>query len=567
VAVERKFQKLFEPFRLGQMELRNRLVMPPIATCVASEDGYVTGQTLDYYEERARGGVGLIIVGEAIVDLPRGLEGPRRIGIDDKHLPGLTSLAEVIKKHGARAAIQLNHGGGFAVSSTTGLQPVAPSSVIYKPGRELPRELTIGEIHDLVLRFADAAQRAKRAGFEGVEIHASGSYLIKQFLTPGKNKRTDAYGGGLANRARFLLEILAAVRERVGPEYPLWVRIIGKEYGTRDGITLEDATALSKMLEEAGCCAINVNYTGSRFPFHRMAEPTGSFLHLAEAVKRVVSIPVIAVGRISPEVGERAVSEGKADLVAIARGLLADPELPNKAASGRLDDIVPCITCLVCGTLSRIGEAGCTVNPALGKEREFKLAPAEQSRRVLVVGGGPAGMGAAIMAARRGHHVTLYEKKKSLGGQLRLATKVPYRGRIADLISYLSLQVVKHGIDVKLGREVTPTLIDSLKPDVVILATGSKISLLRRIAEIGASILAGGQYNAMEEEGLMLKDTGARRQPFGAHTILLGASQPDQSLLKELQGRVPQIYLAGDCITPYGMMEAMASGVRVGLAV
>lgn len=563
-----EFTRLFEPFRLGTMEIRNRIVMPAMATCLASEDGYVTDRTLDYYEERACGGVGLIIVGEAIIDVPRGLEGPRRIAIGDEHVPGLTKLAEIIKKHGARAAFQLNHGGGFAVSSTTGLQPLAPSAVICRPGGELPRELTVDEIQDLVQRFARAAERAKRAGFEGVEIHATGSYLIKQFLSPAQNKRTDAYGGILANRARFLLEIMAAVRERVGPGYPLWVRVSGRGYGMGNGFTApEDVLQLSKMLEKAGACAINVNNHASKYPFNRMVEPEGNALAFAEAVKKVVSIPVIAVGRITPEVGEKALAEGKADLVAIARGLLADPELPNKAASGRLDDIVPCITCLFCGTMSRLGEAGCTVNPALGKERAFKITPAVKVKRVMVVGGGPAGMQAAIMAARRGHRVMLYDKRRSLGGQLRLAARVPNRDRINNLVSYLSHQVVKRGVEVNLGREVTPGLVDSLKPDVVILATGSKLHLLRRIAEAVAGLLAGRWFTSMEEGGLLVKDLGARRQPFGPHTLLLGASQPNQALLKGLQGKVPQIYLSGDCVTPYGIMEAMASGTRVGLAV
>lgn len=565
---QRKFERLFAPFHLGQLELKNRIVMPAMATCVASEDGYVTERTLDYYEERARGGVGLIIVGEVIIDVPRGLEGPQRIAIGEEHVPGLTRLAEVIKRHGARAALQLNHGGGFAVSSTTGLQPSAPSAVICRPGGELPRELTVDEIRNLVQLFARAAERAKRAGFEGVEVHATGSYLIKQFLSPTHNKRTDAYGGTLANRARFLLETLAAVRERVGPGYPVWARVSGRGYGTGKGFTTpEDVLQLSKMLEKAGACAINVNNYASTYPFNRMVEPEGSALTLAESVKKAVSIPVMAVGRITPEVGEKALAEGKADLVAIGRGLLADPELPNKAASGRLNDIVPCITCLVCFTMSRLGEAGCTVNPAVGKERKFKITPAGKVKRVLVVGGGPAGMQAAITAARRGHRVMLYDKQARLGGRLRLAAKVPHRGRINDLITYLSHQVVEQGVEVNLGREVTPGLVDSLKPDVVILATGSKIHFLRRIAEAVAGLLARGQFTSMEEDGLLVKDLGARRQPFGPHTLLLGASRPNQALLGQLQGKVPQVYLSGDCVTPYGMMEAMASGTRVGLAV
>ncbi|MDP2744085.1 MAG: NAD(P)-binding protein, partial [Dehalococcoidia bacterium] len=415
-----KLAKLFEPIRIGKLEIKNRIVMPAMANALATEDGYVNDQLLAYFEARARGGAGLITVGFTCIDFPRGTEGPRRLAIDhDKYLPGLTSLTQTIKKHGARVAIQLNHAGGAALHSLTGFQPIAPSPIICRPGGDVCRALTVDEIGQMVQLFVRAAERAVKAGFEAIEIHAATGYLLNEFLSPYYNRRKDSYGGSLENRARFLMEVVKTVRDRVGRDYPLLVRLNGREYIGNAGITIEHTCQLAPMLEREGVNAINVTQYGFIYPFAKTEEPPGAYLYLAEAVKKAVNIPVIAVGRITPEVGERALLEGKADLVAIARGLLADPDLPNKAAAGRLDDIVPCITCLTCGALSLMGMAGCSVNPSVGKERDHQLAPAQKPKRVLVVGGGPAGMETARVAALRGHRVTLYEREAKLGGRLR----------------------------------------------------------------------------------------------------------------------------------------------------
>lgn len=564
-----EFTRLFEPFHLGTMEVRNRIVMPAMANGLASDDGYVTQQTIDYFGERARGGVGLIIVGYAVVEFPRGLEGLRRIAIDnDKYLPGLTALTQRIKQFGARVAVELCHAGGFAVSSVTGVQPVAPSRVIWHPDRELPRELTIDEIRTMEKRFVDAAERARRAGFDGVELHASGEYLINEFLSRAKNKRTDAYGGNLRARARFLLEILTGIKDRLGKDYPVWVRLSAMEQELREGITLEETKELSRILEQAGCCAISVNNHGAKHPFHRMMEPPGSSIYLAEAVKKAVTIPVIAVGRITPEVAEKALQEGKTDLVAIGRGLIADPELPKKAAEGRLDEIVPCITCLACFNLTRAGETACTTNPALGKEGQFRLTAAPRSKEILVVGGGPAGMEAAIFAASRGHHVTLCEKSHALGGRMHMAAKMPHRARISDLTEYLSRQLERHNVKVELGKTVTPELVQSLKPDAVIVATGARFTLPKRALAMIAGLLAfwvlGERKRVVDQ---VLKDRGGRKQSYGAHSLILAAARPDQRLLQRLPPQLSEVYLAGDCVEPFGIMEAVAAGARAGLAV
>ena len=478
------FPKLFEPGRIGEMELRNRMVMPAMGTNLATRDGYVTEQMKDYYEERAKGGVGLVIVEVTCVDSPTGKTIPCQLLVDDdKFIPGLSELAEVIHRHGAKAALQLMHAGRAARSKITHMQPVAPSaipmpfpSMVGYEG-EIPRELTISEIKDLVGKFGKAAQRAKRAGFDGVEIHSLGLYLVAQFLSSASNKRQDDYGGELKNRARFLLDIIKAIKEAAGQDYPTWCRLTVREFGIEGGITLEEGQEVARMAQEAGADAIHVTAMAwGVSPRVRppTAERPGSIMPFAEAIKKVVIIPVIAVGRIDPELGERVLQEGKADFIAIGRGLITGPELPRKAASGRIDEIKPCIGCMRCTHVILHKSEGlqCTVNAAVGKEREYELRPAEVIKKVLAVGGGPAGMEAARVAALRGHQVTLYEKQSKLGGQLLQAIVPPHKNNLVSLIDYLVTQMARQGVKVKLGIEATPELIEEAKPDVVILATG-----------------------------------------------------------------------------------------------
>lgn len=478
------FQKLFEPGRIGEMELKNRIVMPAMGTNLATWDGYVTEQMKDYYEERAKGGVGLVIVEVTCVAPPTGKTVPCQLLIDDdKFIPGLSELAEVIHRHGAKAALQLMHAGRAAKSKITHTQPVAPSAIPmpFALGAgyegEMPRELTVDEIKDLVGKFGKAAQRAKRAGFDGVEIHSLGLYLVAQFLSSASNKRQDDYGGELKNRARFLLDIIKAIKEAAGQDYPAWCRLTVREFGIEGGITLEEGQEVARKAQEAGADAIHVTVMAwgvsprARPP---TAEPPGNMVPFAEAVKKVVTVPVIAVGRINPELGEKVLQERKADFIAIGKGLITDPELPRKSASGRIDEIRPCIGCLRCidNILHKDGVVQCTVNAAAGKEREYQLRPVEKSKEVLVVGGGPAGMEAARVAALRGHRVTLYEKQAKLGGQLLQAIVPPHKSNLVGLIDYLATQMVRQGVKIELGIEATPELIEEAKPEVVLLATG-----------------------------------------------------------------------------------------------
>ena len=484
-----RFSKLFEPGRIGGMEVKNRIVMSPMVDNFGTEDGYVTERCIAYYAERARGGAGLIVVGASTVDFPRGKGLTRNLAADDdRYLLGLNQLAQAIKDGGARAAIQLHHAGGEARTAITHMQPVAPSAirmphtildVPYET--DVPHELTVREIKELVCQFAEAVERCKKAGFDGVEIHANSGYLINQFLSPAFNLRRDEYGSELENRARFLIEIIRAAKEAAGTGFPIWCRLTVREYGV-EGIKRQHAQEVAKLAEQAGADAINANffvYSAYLSGPPPTAEPRGTLIRFAEPIKQAVGIPVIAVGRITPEIGEEVLQQGKADFVAIGRGLIADPDLPKKASEGRVEDIVPCITCSYCfhHIMHQGDELHCSVNPRVGHEQEYRLEKAEQKRRVAVVGGGPAGMEVARVAALRGHDVTLYDKGDQLGGQLLLAIIPPHKENMRSFIDYLRAQVDKLRIKAELGREATLQMLKEVKPDVVILATGASPSI------------------------------------------------------------------------------------------
>jgi 2,4-dienoyl-CoA reductase-like NADH-dependent reductase (Old Yellow Enzyme family)/thioredoxin reductase len=476
-------RKLLEPFRIGKMQLKNRIVMAPMETQYATDEGYVSERTKNYYEARARGGAALIIV-EATYIHQQGWAHNNQITIgDDKYIPGLSELVQTIHKHGAKAAIQINHAGREAkVAFQRGIQTVSSSPQAGSLVREKPKELTVEEIEQIINLFARAALRAKKAGFDGVEIHGAHGYLISQFLSRASNKRQDIYGGDLPNRARFLVEVIKAIKRAVGDDYPVWCRINGMEYGVAEGITLEEAQATAQLAQEAGVDAIHVSATGPKaltnLPSHTYTPAVIS--DLAEGVKKAATVPVIAVGKMTPEAAENVLAEGKADLIAIGRALFADPELPNKVAEDRLEDIIPCIECFGCRNdvfsnilgLTDIVGIGCHVNPVLGKEKKSEIIPVKKPRKILVVGGGPAGMEAARLAAYRGHSVTLWEKGPSLGGQLIQATIPPYKDRINALLQYYERQLVKLNVAIELHKEVTAAMIEEFNPDTVILATG-----------------------------------------------------------------------------------------------
>lgn len=475
-----QFPRLFQPFRLGPMLLRNRIVLPPMGINAADKDGTVTQEVLDYYEKRARGGAGLIIVEGASVDLSGGRVVTNQLGIDDdKHLPGLRELARVIQKAGARAAIQMHH-AGRATSQDLNHKPlVAPSPLPAVDGTKAT-ELTEAEIHEISARFASAAARAREAGFDAVEFHSASNYLPYQFLAARWNQREDGYGGSVEKRGRFLRETLQAIRGAVGQGYPMWVRLNSVVFGDVDpGYTPEDAVAFAKMAEREGVIAIHTAaFSEGIMRKPPSAAPKGGLLPLTEALKKTVRVPVIASGRIDAETGEAAISEGKADLISIGRALIADPDLPNKVRDGKQDDVRPCILCNHCTDVLHPGAGAgqpleCTINPSVLREREFTLVRTTSPSRILVIGGGPAGLETAAVAAMRGHDVTLWEKEGRLGGQLNYACLPPYKDTLKPLLDYLVRRAQRSGVKIELDKEATAASIKALRPQMVVLAAGA----------------------------------------------------------------------------------------------
>lgn len=481
-------ESLFSPINIGPLELKNRIVMPPMVTGFAGVDWGVTDRLIDYHVERAKGGVGMIIVESNSVD-PAGVGPSAHLGIfQDTVIAGLNTLAETVKAYGVKIGLQLGHTGRQAKWVGEGVSPVAPSPLMCRyVGRSLkakpPRELSVEEIGDLVEKFGEGALRAKRAGFDLVEVHAAHGYLVNEFMAANTNKRTDQYGGDLEGRMRFPLEILRTIRNRVGKDFPVSFRINGDDY-VEGGLTLDETMVIARMLENEGASVIHV--TGSiyesifynnpkMFQIQPMCVPRGCFAHLGEGIKKAVNIPVIVVGRINdPVLADEIIRDGKSDLVSMGRALVADPELPMKAKEGRLEDIRKCIACNWC--ITRVFESltmKCSVNAEVGREREYRIEKAPVPKKVVVVGGGPAGMEAARVASLRGHTVSLYEKGDRLGGQLRLSAKPPFKGEIENVTQYLSGQLKKLNVDLVLNTEAKAETIDSLKADVLIVATGS----------------------------------------------------------------------------------------------
>lgn len=474
--------KLLEPVQISSMLLRNRIVMSPMETRLSRPDGSTTKVMIDYYTERAKGGVGAIIVENTFVDDKNSRSSFVSSGIYNDHMiASKNELAEAIQTNGVAAILQISHGGRQANPSATGRQPVAPSPIPCKFMGVMPRKLTIAEIEEIQNAFAEAARRAQQAGFNGVEIHGAHGYLICEFLSPYTNRRTDKYGGRLENRARFPLEILRKVRERVGSEFIVGYRVSGDEF-VPGGLTLEETSRFARMLEEASVDYIHVS-AGIYESLHKLIAPmyieAANLVHLAEGIKKAVNIPVIAVGALDVQTGEKALQKGKADLIAFGRALIADPELPHKLASGRADDIRPCIRANE-GCISRFLLAQtirCEVNPACGRESEFRITSAAIKRRVMVVGGGIAGIEAARVAAMRGHEVTLVEKGKKLGGHLIESSVPRFKWEMRELLDWATNQVSKSNINIQLNTEVTPSLIHKLKPEVLIIAVGSDFTV------------------------------------------------------------------------------------------
>lgn len=497
------YKNILSSGTIGALALKNRIVMAAMGSNFAEEDGSCGERIKAYYEERARGGAGMLVMETATINWPAGATMPRMVGMsDERFLDGLIDLTRRVHKHGCKIAAQLNHGGKVAQEDVAAGRPVLVPSIPEKARSDMfallsPEEIgnfikaagpdgkgaqyrvmSQTDIDKMVLDFAQSAGLAQRAGFDAVEIHAGHGYVLSSFLSPAVNKRGDAYGGSRENRARLLCEVIKATRQEVGPDFPIIIRLDAKEYRVEGGIELDDCLVTVQLAEQAGADAIDVSAYGNTglgiaFTEAPLVHQPGGFLPFVRAVKEVVSVPVIAVGRLELDVAEKGLSAGEYDFVAMGRKLLADPDLPNKLKADTPASIRPCIYCYVCVSKIFVNDAmSCAVNPACGREKTMNvIASTATDKNVLVIGGGPGGMEAARAAAERGFRVSLWEREKDLGGTARVAA-LPYEPN-QRLVKYLSNEVRRLPIDVRTGMDATVETIAAHQPDVVIVATGA----------------------------------------------------------------------------------------------
>lgn len=476
---------LFSPIRIGNLTVKNRLMMSAMSINFGVDDNcHVTDQLMAYFVERARGGAGMMLVGGGSVH-PGGQELPDLPQMyEDGCIPALKHMVDQVRPFGTRFGVQLMHGGRQSYLPEKVAPSPIPAPAVVKGE---VRALTVAEIRHLVACFGDAARRCRDAGFDFVEIHGAHGYLINQFMSPNANIRTDEYGGSFENRTRFLFEILADIRARAGEDFPVGIRINGNDY-MENGWELTDALTLAPLLEAAGVAYVHVSagvYGSTELTIPSMYTPQGCFVHLAEAVKQVVGIPVITVGRIKDPVhAEQIIARGQADMVALGRSFLADPHYPEKARTGRIQEIRPCVGCCL-GCIHAVlakEPGGCVVNPDVG--REYLMASGETAGesvgspdkprvRILVAGAGPAGLAAARECALAGHDVVICEQGEGPGGLLGLAAKAPGRGELKDILQFLDRELARLDIPVRYQTPLTQDLLMEISPDHVVLATGS----------------------------------------------------------------------------------------------
>lgn len=471
--------KVFEPFKIGTMELKNRMVVSAMVTNYCSPDGMATEKFIAYHEHKAKGGWGLIITEDYAVSKTAG--GFKKLpGLwEDAQIESHRKLTERIHAAGGKITAQIYHAGRETSSAITGEQPVAPSAVREPSMPETPRELTVEEIHELVGQFGDCARRAKEAGFDAVEVHGAHGYLVGAFASPFSNKRIDEYGGTIRNRARFGMEIIRDIKKKCGEDYPVIYRISSVEY-VPGGLEIEESKVIARLMEEAGADCIHCSqgvYISTHTVIPPSVFPRAGYIENAAEMKKAVHIPVIAVGRINDvEIAESVLEAGKADLVTMARASLADPDMPKKVREGKADEVIRCIGCLQ-GCIGENGKGNCVrclVNPLTGMEDEYDMSSAESAKKVLVIGGGVSGCEAAITAALKGHKVTLIEKSDRLGGQWIPASVPIGKGEFTSFLFWQGLMLKKLHVQVLLNTEADEELIRLYEPDTLILATGSK---------------------------------------------------------------------------------------------
>lgn len=472
---------MFEPFKIKDLVVQNRIVMPSIGNNLSSAQGHLTPRSMAYYLARAEGGVGLIIT-EAV---PVSLTGKHRAGclclFEPSHEKGMKRLTDAIHEAGSKVAIQLHHAGRLVNPQVSGGRIVSASEIPVRAGMSIPQALSPKAIQETISDFARAAKRSLRIGFDAIEIHGAHGYLIHQFFSSRSNQRTDDFGGSLENRMRFSLEVAKAVREAVGDDFALIFRLSAKEY-EEGSYELEEALALGKKLRDAGVDILHVSAGTTEGPqsslycIQPQAMPEACLAQFAETFKTEVGLPVIGVGRISrPETAEQLLRDNKVDLVAMGRALLADPEWPKKVKDGIRMPIRQCIACNQCiEAISNQEPITCSVNPLTGRENQVPFMMPSKPKKIMVVGAGPAGLEAACMAASLGHRVSLYEREDRIGGQLWAASTPPHKALLKTIINYYEARLPQFDIELHLGEDITEKAFEGKRPDLLILATGCR---------------------------------------------------------------------------------------------
>lgn len=479
-----QYPHLFSKGRIGKLELRNRVVMPAMGSGLAAVNGEATPEIIRYYEERAAGGVGLIITEITRIDDQSGIGLRKQLGATEpEHIISLEKIAEAVHRHGAKLFVQLQHPGAEGNPLYNNPKElVAPSAVACRTVGITPRELTVEEIGELIKAFIKGARIAQMAGADGVEIHAAHGYLVNQFLSPLTNRRDDNYGGSFEKRQSFITAIIKGIQMICGPAFPISVRLSVDEF-SEGGIDLAEGVSIAQYLETLGIAALNISsgtYDSAKPVIEPMSYDQGWRLYLAKAVKQAVKIPVIGVGVIrEPAVAEQALEQGDCDFVALGRPHLADPAWANKAKAGREKDIRPCISCMYCWEELNAGRVlKCAVNPRMGRELTFsRIEDDSAGRCVAVIGGGPAGMEAARVLALRGFKPVLFEREAVLGGQIRMASILPHKDKVLWLLDHLEYQLNELGVEIR--RSASPTIAElkALDPCAVMLASGAEPGL------------------------------------------------------------------------------------------
>jgi len=511
--MDKKFEMVLKPISVGKLVLKHRMIMAPMMKIFGAENGELTQSVIDYYHARAKGGAALITTGLFEV-LGRKIERYPRID-DDRFIPGLQRLAEAIHSEGVPIVVQLHHGGSSAGD------PISPSGVpCLTAGQEIlqSRAMHLDEIEEIKQLFVQAALRVKQTGCDGVAPHGAATYLLQQFFSPRMNLRTDLYGGSVENRMRLPLEIVRGIRERCGPEFLIGYAMVVDELSP-GGIVLEDSVRFATALEKEGVNYIDVR-AGTHESFavtesgrgHSNHQPRTGIWEYSEAVKKVLKIPVFCStsGCYDPVLWEEALKNGRADVVSLGKPLICDPDMPRKVLEGRLEDIRQCILCIEC---LGYGARGCSLNPEVGREREYAIKPATDSKKVLVAGAGPGGLEAARVAALRGHQVTVMDKQAEIGGNLRIIGLCKGNDLLLNFRDWLIRQCTKAGVKVELGKEVTPQVVRQVKPDVVISATGAPVPVIPPIPGI------------QKPHVLTAVDVITGKMPIGKNVVVIGGGR------------------------------------------